>query len=82
MPSRSAVVERADADPVPAQDQGSAFAVPEGDSELAPSVVEHPLAVVLVEVDPASVSSLRCSRSVPAGEQLLAELGYSNRLHR
>ena len=46
------VIERADPHPVAAQDQRPLAAVPERDGELSPSPGEHPLAQVLVQVDP------------------------------
>ena len=46
------IVQRADSDPVAAQDQRPRLAVPEGDGELAAGPSKHLLAQVFVEVDP------------------------------
>ena len=73
------VVERADAHAVAAQDQRPVGAVPERDGELAPGLLEHPLAAVLVEVDPGlGVAAGR--QPVAAGQQLLAQLGILEEL--
>ena len=63
------VVQRADAHPVAAQDQGPLLAVPERHGVLAARLLEHPLPQVLVQVDPEFGVAARGER-MPARQQL------------
>ena len=68
------VVQRADPDAIPAQDEGPGLPVPERDGELAAGMGEHPLAVVFVEVDP-GFGVAPGLEGVAAGQEFLADLG-------
>ena len=68
------VVKRAYADTVAAEDQGSTGPVPERNGELAARLLEHPLAEVLVEMDPSLGVTAR-RELVAARQQVAAKFG-------
>ena len=73
------VVERADTDPVAAEDQRPRLCGPRRDGELAAGLLEDALAMIFVEMDPQlGVASGR--QPVAARQQLLLELGIFEEL--
>ena len=70
------VIERADPDPVAAEDQGPVVPVPERDGELAPGLLEHALAEIFVEVDPGLGVAPR-GQAVAAASSSWRSSGYS-----
>ena len=67
-------MQRADPDPVAAQDQRPRLAVPEGHGELAPGLREHPFAEILVKMHP-ELGVAAGGRGCGRAQKLLLELG-------